>query len=92
MSDLSYEERQRNRELAFHAKKIRPHIDVWAKSQTSLNAACARAEFESAVLEAVLGYTAEWQYDTGSDLCDALGHYTLRGAVDTVHDRTLWDW
>ena len=37
MSDLSYEERQRNRELAFHAKKIRPHIDVWGMNEGRFN-------------------------------------------------------
>ena len=93
MNKLIYEERQRNAELAFHANKIRPHVEAWASSQSSsVNAAYARADFEQAVLEAVIGHTAEWQYDTAAELCSALGHNTLARVVDTIHDRDRWNW
>ena len=85
MNKLIYEESQRNAELAFHANKIRPAVEAWAKAQSSsVNAAYARADFENAVLEAVIGHTAEWQHYTNAELCSALGHNTLARVVDTT--------
>ena len=93
MSNLSYHEIQLNYELAFHANKIRPHVEAWASSQSStLNAAWARSDFEQAVLEATVGRTAEWQHYTNADLSAALGHNTLARVVDTIYDRDRWNW
>ena len=84
---LSYEEHQLNTELVFHANKIRPAVEAWAKAQSSsVNAAYARSDFENAVLEAVIGRTAEWQYYTNAELCSALGHNTLVRVVVTIYD------
>ena len=93
MNKLIYDESQRIAELVFHANKIRLHVEAWASSQSStLNAAYARADFEQAVLEAVIGHTAEWQHYTNADLSAALGHNTLARVVDTIHDRDRWNW
>jgi hypothetical protein len=71
-----------NSALVVNQGALRAEVEAWAREQfSSLNAACARADFEAAVLEAVRG-TAEWQENTSSDLCSAIGHCTLAHRVE----------
>lgn len=70
--------------LVQHQAALRAEVEAWASAQTSsINAACARYEFEAAVMDAVLGET-EWMENTGSDLCAALGHCTLAYRVQNI--------
>jgi len=79
---MNYEEL--NNELVFHQHPLRAEVELWAQEQIcSLNAACARSDFESAVLEAVRG-DAEWQANTNADLCSALGHSTLLRRIEEI--------
>lgn len=73
---------QMNIALVIKQGALRAEVEAWAREQySSLDAACARADFEAAVLEAVRG-TAAWQENTNSDLCSALGHCTLAHRVE----------
>lgn len=73
---------QMNNTLVITQGALRAEIEAWAREQcSSLNAACARADFEAAVLEAVREGTS-WQENTSSDLCSALGHCTLAYRVE----------
>lgn len=73
-----------NATLVQHQAALRAEVEAWASKETSsINAACARHEFESAVLQAVRGET-EWAENTGSDLCAALGHCTLACRVQNI--------
>ena len=70
-----------NTALIINQGALRAEIEAWARGQSSLDAALARADFEAAVLEAVRG-SAEWQNHTNSELCSALGHCTLASRVE----------
>lgn len=73
-----------NAKLVQHQAALRTEVEAWASKETSsINAACARHEFEAAVLQAVRGET-EWMDDTGSDLCAALGHCALYARVQNI--------
>lgn len=61
---------------------LRAEVEAWALAQSSsINAACARADFENAVLEALRG-TTDWQEHTNSDLCSVFGYCTLAHRVE----------
>jgi len=73
-----------NDALVFNQRSLRAEIEAWAQGQYSvLDIACARADFERAVLEAVRN-ESDWQINTTSDLSSALGHCTLLGRVEEL--------
>jgi hypothetical protein len=72
-----------NCDLVLNATHLRQVIDEWAKTQSSAsNIAHARVEFEQSILDAIQN-KCEWQQNTGSDLCTALGHMHL---VDAIYE------
>jgi len=73
-----------NNTLVLHQGPLRAEIEAWAQGQYSvLDIACARADFERAVLEAVRN-ESDWQLNTNSDLCSALGSCTLLGRIEEL--------
>jgi len=73
-----------NDALVYNQNALRAEVEAWAREQYNvLNIACARADFERAVLEAVRN-ESDWQLNTNSDLCSALGHCTLLGRIEEL--------
>jgi len=73
-----------NDALVYNQNALRAEVEAWASEQVSrLDAACARADFERAVLEAARN-ESDWQINTNSDLCSALGHCTLLGRIEEL--------